>query len=1108
MEGKTGAGAVTSALDSSTLAEAEQGLKDFQRATVDYVFRRLYTDDDWTRRFLIADEVGLGKTLVARGVIARAVRRLWGEVDPINVVYVCSNRNIARQNVDRLNVTGEQGFDLASRLTLLPIEVSNLRTRSLNFVALTPNTSFNLRSSMGKREERALLYHLLDRAWGLDGAPPFNVLQGNVQDWREFRDYVRSFPNKHDIDPALAGSFVKRLEANEKTAREEGKASLREEFRAVCERFPRARQDPYRTPDEDRRDQREIIGELREELAATCVDALEPSLVVLDEFQRFKDLLTGDDEESFLAQKLFDYSRETDVRVLLLSATPYKMYTLSGSAGDHDHYEDFFETLRFLQDDEVESRQTAGLLKTYRRELFRLDEDSLSEVRRVKSAIEGTLRRVMVRTERLSSSQDRDGMLKEAEAGELELQLSDVETYLALQDLAEIFDHRDTVRYWKSAPYLLTFMEGYKLKRAFEAALGSDETPEDLVEVISRRNGLVLPWDTVREYGEIESANPRLRSVAEDILGSGAWRLLWLAPSLPYYRPSQPFSEERRRSFTKRLVFSAWRVVPKAIATLLSYGAERRVVRSWEPDAKNTQERRRRHHRPLQFTKSEGRLRGMPVLGMLYPSTVLARTCDPLEIAQRLTAETQGEPQTDEVKPTGGAILDEARSRIKTLLDPLLEVAPREGASDESWYWAAPPLIDQLENPGSTAKWWGRSSLAKDWVEAEGDVESSGWAEHVEAAREMLHGQGTGLGPPPDDLADVLAHLGVAGPSVVALRALGRILPDEFDQTAVGIRDASAQIGWAFRSLFNSPEAVALIRGLDEREPYWRRVLEYALAGNLQAVMDEYVHVLKDALGHVGEADYEVVESVADRIQDALGLRTVSLRTDEISVDGDAGVIELHDDEYMRAHFAHRFGDESGTEEQAGHRAEQVRWAFNSPFWPFVLTTTSVGQEGLDFHTYCHAVEHWNLPSNPVDLEQREGRVHRFKGHAVRRNLAEDFGSRLFAEEERDVDPWRSLFRYGEVARDEGQSELVPFWVYPGQDGEGGAKIERHAPTLPLSRDSIRLSDLRGSLAVYRMVFGQPRQEDLLEFLLERFGQSQVEEWMDELCMDLSPPAA
>jgi len=46
-------------------SSALAGLKDFQRATVDYVFDRFYGQDP-TRRFLVADEVGLGKTLVAK----------------------------------------------------------------------------------------------------------------------------------------------------------------------------------------------------------------------------------------------------------------------------------------------------------------------------------------------------------------------------------------------------------------------------------------------------------------------------------------------------------------------------------------------------------------------------------------------------------------------------------------------------------------------------------------------------------------------------------------------------------------------------------------------------------------------------------------------------------------------------------------------------------------------------------------------------------------------------------------------------------------------------------------------------------------------------------
>ncbi|MBM4372062.1 MAG: DEAD/DEAH box helicase, partial [Deltaproteobacteria bacterium] len=94
-------------------------LKDFQRATAEYVFRRLYEDHPPARRFLVADEVGLGKTLVARGVIANALQHLHHRTDRIDIIYICSNAAIARQNIARLNVYGSKDFAMASRLTLL-----------------------------------------------------------------------------------------------------------------------------------------------------------------------------------------------------------------------------------------------------------------------------------------------------------------------------------------------------------------------------------------------------------------------------------------------------------------------------------------------------------------------------------------------------------------------------------------------------------------------------------------------------------------------------------------------------------------------------------------------------------------------------------------------------------------------------------------------------------------------------------------------------------------------------------------------------------------------------------------------------------------------------
>lgn len=156
--------------------------------------------------------------------------------------------------------------------------------------------------------------------------------------------------------------------------------------------------------------------------------------------------------------------------------------------------------------------------------------------------------------------------------------------------------------------------------------------------------------------------------------------------------------------------------------------------------------------------------------------------------------------------------------------------------------------------------------------------------------------------------------------------------------------------------------------------------------GNIQAVLDEYVHVLIDSLGLGGLSIEDAAEELGATIESALTIRTTSQEFREIKVDAD-GQINLQS-QRIRCRYALRFG-QAKDEDDRITREDQVRTAFNSPFRPFILATTSIGQEGLDFHLYCHSIYHWNLPSNPVDLEQREGRVHRYKGHVIRKNLGE-----------------------------------------------------------------------------------------------------------------------
>ena len=78
--------------------------------------------------------------------------------------------------------------------------------------------------------------------------------------------------------------------------------------------------------------------------------------------------------------------------------------------------------------------------------------------------------------------------------------------------------------------------------------------------------------------------------------------------------------------------------------------------------------------------------------------------------------------------------------------------------------------------------------------------------------------------------------------------------------------------------------------------------------------------------------------------------------------------------------------------------------------------------------------------------------------------------------------------------------EFAPHWVYPGP-----ATIERHLSPYPLSVDTARLERLKTDLALYRLTFGQPRQEDMLELLRKRGVEAQPER-MAELRIDLSAP--
>lgn len=1028
-------------------------LKVFQRRTVDYVFDRLYGQDDPVRQFLVADEVGLGKTMVARGVIARMIEHLWDGAKRIDILYICSNQAIAAQNLNRLNVLGRRELALPTRMTLVPLQLrgqAGLDANKVNFISLTPGTTFDLRSATGVTQERALLRHLLiDLVTHQRGLHNLLQVSAGVDGWnRAVHDLTLK-----DVDQRIIDRFRREVQAD---------PDLFEEFERICGLFSR-RRDAY--PPEMTQPRNSLIAQLRAKLSHACVDALQPDLIIMDEFQRFRDLLHGDSDAAVLAHELFAYSGGDGpaARTLLLSATPYRMLTLAGDEpGEGDHYQDFLETVSFLYGREEGPKVAATLareMRAFRGLLHALPQSHASAVE-TRQIIERRLRHVIARTERVASTVERDSMMSEP-AITVSVAPGDLVQASAVSQVARTLDAPEIIEYWKSSPYLLNFMRHYSLKRLLEKQ--ADAPSAALRAAIQAARPAMLDHDAIDAYAPLDPANGRMRAIMDDIFGQHLEQNLWIPAAMPYYGDARSGAP-----LTKALLFSSWSMVPDAVAALLSFEAERRMGVG-ESGRRYSEQHRLR---PLQFRQDHGRHTGLRALLLIYPSPALAELADPLAVF----SETKTALSQERMRAAIGA-------RLKPGLDALQDQAvSRHGTNSAEW--AAPAVIDDLLGARSRA-----------WLETPHGMRAlageDAFQDHVAELAATVKKRD--IGAPSADLSDLLVDVALGSPAVCALRALKRIAP-ELAWDDPRLLSAAAEVAWSFRTLFNQHDAVALLRR-DTDDHYWHRVLVYGAQHNLQAVLDEYAHYLVDAEGLGARPAEERAIGVARAMTKALAIRPSQIDVDDVQVDGESLAISKFQ---MRGRFAMRLADYKD-EDGAVARLGGVRDAFNSPFRPFVLATTSVGQEGLDFHPYCYRVYHWNLPGNPVDLEQREGRVHRFKSHAIRLNLAERQVGVVRGRGQAPDDPWELMFEHAssEAVID---TDLIPYWIY-----EGSVRVERRVPMLPFSREITRLAWLKRSLTVYRLAFGQPRQDDLVEYLQHLVGEGMDDSMLGELQIRLEP---
>ena len=269
----------------------------------------------------------------------------------------------------------------------------------------------------------------------------------------------------------------------------------------------------------------------------------------------------------------------------------------------------------------------------------------------------------------------------------------------------------------------------------------------------------------------------------------------------------------------------------------------------------------------------------------------------------------------------------------------------------------------------------------------------------------------------PEDLAQVLAIMALGSPAIIAKRTLKGIVGAN-RYTYSTLDNMAYKIGNEFRLKFAEAESIGILDSFyKEKEIYWRKVLRYCVDGNLQSVLDEYMYLIYE------NNKLDAILDISERIETAgnLLIDSISLRNSNFSVDTVDSVLKSDSKKInLRTHYSVSLSHKNNTDAAQG-RTDNVRDVFNSPF---VLTSTSIGQEGLDFHWYCRKIIHWNLPSNPVDLEQRKGRINRYKGLVIRNNLGRSYNPTK--KENNIIDMWNSVFENSEEKK-EAPNDLRPY---------------------------------------------------------------------------------
>lgn len=993
--------------------------KPFQKAAVDAAFAA-FEDPHGRRRFLVADEVGLGKTVVAKEL---ACRMADGGRRSLTIYYIANGHAVSLQNKSRVvgflsDLERQAAIKTPDRLSLIAVE--KRPASPVLIYALTPATSFpgaKARLTGGRKEERAFLKVLLERCYpalACDLDPDLLRLSARGSwDWA-----VTEAENKFAASqPGLEQRFREALEV---------------EFgRPVIDKLSLA---VYGDKERDIKPLRPttFVGRLRRALALATLRHQPPDLVILDEFQRYRQLLDEKDADPLLKALLEPEGSARRPAILLLSATPYPYLTMrwEEARGALANAE-LLKLVEFLAGPDARDR-AKNLFADFGDKLRAISSHSdasrpelmeeVAEARRLRDDLRQLMTPVMSRTERDSvASSDPLAGTKVLHADPLP------EDFQVYRHLAESFSEQaryEALPYWSSVPLPAQSL-GPRYTAWKRARIKA--APKLTRMTVERRKQLNAPaqWPDAKLRALSRVAPPALLS------------LPWVAPSLAWWplggRWASSKAGEEASVDPKLLMFSRFRATPPSVTALLSFGVEAHYLPKNQGGYIKAYRRRR-----FKLAAVPG-----PVMAAFHPSPWLIRNTDPLAKAGAPLGVVRKEVRRQILAALPKGIIErptaKARRRHRSIARVLASIESMAG------------LVEQ-----SAAGW--RSAIGDDRA-AQAAVQK--WRQTQPIDRLS-----------PAELSDLVDYA-IGAPGVVLGRALRRHDPTILDGP---MYPELVQLSWqGLRTYLDNPVILSSLPGRNAVEQVMRAMVD----GGFESVLDEHFWLRAQSLpeGPVG---------LAKDLLASLGLRAGSFSFHGIG--GKAHKIPV------RCHVAVPFGRAEaepmakvggGSGQDTPARPDEVRRSFNTPFWPHVLATTSVGQEGLDFHPWCSQVVHWDLSSNPLDLEQREGRIQRYAGLSVRRKLADELRDEVLKNiVVTRCSPWKCVEQHAQRFVD--KSGLRPWWVLDG------AEVRRYVFERPFGQDMLRFARLREQRMIYRLALGQPNQEDFID-VLSRGGDATLD---------------